>query len=70
MIERYLEPLTHEIFLPSEDVNDLVGNTKEILKFQVEFCQSLEQAINPNISTFSETAHFKVIRYYFNTEIL
>ncbi len=60
MIERYLEPLTHETFLPSDDVNDLLENTNEILKFQKEFCESLEQAINPNLATFTEVSQYKV----------
>ncbi|XP_050393235.1 protein still life, isoform SIF type 1 isoform X3 [Patella vulgata] len=46
LTERYLEPLREETFLTSNEISQLFGNIQEIVVFQQQFLQSLEEAID------------------------
>eukprot|EP00106_Octopus_bimaculoides_P006780 XP_014774222.1 PREDICTED: protein still life, isoform SIF type 1-like isoform X6 [Octopus bimaculoides] len=45
LIERYLNPLKAETLLTSDEIMQLFGNIQEIVQFQEQFLQSLEEAI-------------------------
>ncbi|KAK3097345.1 hypothetical protein FSP39_008828 [Pinctada imbricata] len=46
LTERYLEPLKEETFLTSDEIDQLFGNIQEIVMFQRQFLQSLEEALH------------------------
>ena len=60
MIERYLEPLKQESFFSQDDIDSLFGNIQEILEFQQLFLKSLEQAMVPEIETYTAINQFRV----------
>lgn len=63
MIDWYLEPLKEETFLSVEDIERLFGNIQEIVQFQKQFLQSLEQAVEqeaPAAVDSDDAARFKV----------
>ncbi|GAB1600635.1 protein still life, isoform SIF type 1-like isoform X8 [Argonauta hians] len=45
LIERYLNPLKAETLLTSDEIMQLFGNIQEIVQFQEQFLQSLEEAV-------------------------
>ncbi|ESO93240.1 hypothetical protein LOTGIDRAFT_232689 [Lottia gigantea] len=59
--ERYLEPLREETFLTTNEINQLFGNIQEIVVFQQQFLQSLEEAIDLE-NEFFTTDDTKVFR--------
>ncbi|XP_047514545.1 protein still life, isoform SIF type 1 isoform X4 [Pieris napi] len=46
LLENYLEPLKRETFLSNAEINALFGNIQEIVTFQRQFLQNLEEALD------------------------
>jgi hypothetical protein len=44
LLQRYLQPMKAESFLKKKDLNALFGNLEEIIPFQSEFLESLEES--------------------------
>lgn len=63
LLENYLEPLKRETFLSNAEINALFGNIQEIVTFQRQFLQNLEDALEaePNFHHFEFSNQFKVI---------
>lgn len=62
LLENYLEPLKKETFLSSAEINALFGNIQEIVTFQRQFLQNLEEALDlePDFHKFDYPSQFKV----------
>lgn len=63
MLEHYLEPLKRETFLSNAEIAALFGNIQEIVTFQRQFLQNLEEALDlePDFHKFDHSSQFKVI---------
>lgn len=62
LLENYLEPTKREQFFANSEINALFGNIQDIVQFQQQFLQSLEDAIQME-SGFMQLEHpnyFKV----------
>ncbi|KAF9798807.1 hypothetical protein SFRURICE_020371 [Spodoptera frugiperda] len=61
LLENYLEPLKKETFLSNAEINALFGNIQEIVTFQRQFLQNLEEALEaePNFHHFEFSNQFK-----------
>ncbi|XP_065163413.1 protein still life, isoform SIF type 1 isoform X5 [Atheta coriaria] len=61
LLENYLEPLKKETFLSSAEINALFGNIQEIVTFQRQFLQNLEEALDlePDFHKFDYPSQFK-----------
>lgn len=57
-----MEPLKKETFLSSAEINALFGNIQEIVTFQRQFLQNLEEALDlePEFHKFDYSSQFKV----------
>lgn len=57
-----MEPLKKETFLSSAEINALFGNIQEIVAFQRQFLQNLEEALEmePDFHKFDYSSQFKV----------
>lgn len=57
-----MEPLKRETFLSNAEINALFGNIQEIVTFQRQFLQNLEEALEaePNFHHFEFSSQFKV----------
>lgn len=66
LLEHYLEPLKRETFLSNAEIAALFGNIQEIVTFQRQFLQNLEEALDlePDFHKFEHSSQFKV-KYYF-----
>lgn len=62
LLENYLEPLKRETFLSNAEITALFGNIQEIVTFQRQFLQNLEEAleIEPDFHRFEHSGQFKV----------
>lgn len=62
LLENYLEPLKRETFLSNAEITALFGNIQEIVTFQRQFLQNLEEAleIEPDFHRFDHSSQFKV----------
>ena len=62
LTECYLEPLKQETSLSIEEIEQLFGNIQEIVQFQRQFLQSLEEAIDlqSDFMSISEPKQFRV----------
>lgn len=62
LLERYLEPLKEEMFLTSDEIDNIFGNIQEIALFQRQFLHSLEEAIQLDSPFFQGTdiKHYRV----------
>jgi T-lymphoma invasion and metastasis-inducing protein 1 len=62
LLENYLEPLKKETFLSNAEVNALFGNIQEIVAFQRQFLQNLDEALElePDFHKFEHPSQFKV----------
>lgn len=62
LLENYLEPLKKETFLSNAEINALFGNIQEIVTFQRQFLQNLEEALDlePEFHKFDYNSQFKV----------
>ncbi|XP_028174874.1 protein still life, isoform SIF type 1 isoform X3 [Ostrinia furnacalis] len=65
LLENYLEPLKKETFLSNAEINALFGNIQEIVTFQRQFLQNLEEALEaePNFHHFEFSNQFKNILF-------
>jgi hypothetical protein len=62
LLEYYLEPLKRETFLSNAEITALFGNIQEIVTFQRQFLQNLEEALElePDFHKFEHSSQFKV----------
>jgi RhoGEF domain len=62
LLENYLEPLKRETFLSNAEITALFGNIQEIVTFQRQFLQNLEEAldIEPDFHRFDHSSQFRV----------
>ncbi|KAJ2947004.1 hypothetical protein O0L34_g16349 [Tuta absoluta] len=65
LLENYLEPLKRETFLSNAEINALFGNIQEIVTFQRQFLQNLEEALEsePNFHHFEVSNQFKNVLF-------
>ncbi|XP_034824789.1 protein still life, isoform SIF type 1 isoform X16 [Maniola hyperantus] len=65
LLENYLEPLKRETFLSNAEINALFGNIHEIVTFQRQFLQNLEEALEaePNFNHFEFSNQFKNVLF-------
>ncbi|XP_050342457.1 protein still life, isoform SIF type 1 isoform X3 [Nymphalis io] len=65
LLENYLEPLKKETFLSNAEINALFGNIQEIVTFQRQFLQNLEEALEaePNFNHFELSNQFKNVLF-------
>ncbi|CAK1604222.1 unnamed protein product [Parnassius mnemosyne] len=65
LLENYLEPLKKETFLSNAEINALFGNIQEIVTFQRQFLQNLEEALEaePNFHHFEISNQFKNVLF-------
>ncbi|VVC99512.1 unnamed protein product, partial [Leptidea sinapis] len=65
LLENYLEPLKRETFLSNAEINALFGNIQEIVTFQRQFLQNLEEALEaePNFNHFEFLNQFKNVLF-------
>lgn len=66
-MEHYLEPLKRETFLSNAEINALFGNIQEIVTFQRQFLQNLEEALElePDFHKWDHSSQFKVYIYIY-----
>lgn len=62
LLENYLEPLKRETFLSNAEINALFGNIQEIVSFQRQFLENLDEAIDmePDFHQFEHSSQYKV----------
>lgn len=62
LLEHYLEPMKRETFLSNAEINALFGNIHEIVTFQRQFLQNLEEALElePDFHKFEHSSQFRV----------
>lgn len=62
LLEHYLEPMKRETFLSNAEINALFGNIHEIVTFQRQFLQNLEEALElePEFNKFEHCGQFRV----------
>ncbi|XP_071395850.1 rho guanine nucleotide exchange factor TIAM1-like [Centroberyx affinis] len=65
LIERYLTPLQKESFLTQDELDVLFGNLGEMVEFQVEFLQTLEDGIRlvPDLDKLERVEQFKKVLF-------
>ncbi|XP_064292085.1 protein still life, isoforms C/SIF type 2 isoform X12 [Plodia interpunctella] len=65
LLENYLEPLKRETFLSNAEINALFGNIQEIVTFQRQFLQNLEEALEaePNFHHFEFSNQFRNVLF-------
>lgn len=62
LLEYYLEPLKRETFLSNAEITALFGNIQEIVTFQRQFLNNLEEALDlePDFHQLEHPSQFKV----------
>ncbi|XP_050433195.1 protein still life, isoform SIF type 1 isoform X3 [Adelges cooleyi] len=72
LLENYLEPLKQETFLSGVEIAVLFGNIQEIVQFQHQFLQNLEEPIRqePNFYKFDQPEQFKNILFSIGSAFL
>jgi len=62
LLEHYLEPMKRETFLSNAEINALFGNIHEIVTFQRQFLQNLEESLDlePDFNKFEHCGQFRV----------
>uniref|UniRef100_A0A146LMI1 Protein still life, isoforms C/SIF type 2 n=2 Tax=Lygus hesperus TaxID=30085 RepID=A0A146LMI1_LYGHE len=65
LLENYLEPLKRETFLSQAEIGALFGNIQEIVSFQRQFLQNLEEALEmePDFNKFEHPSQFKNVLF-------
>ncbi|XP_043212986.1 protein still life, isoform SIF type 1-like isoform X1 [Amphibalanus amphitrite] len=65
LIDNYLEPLRRESFITPAEINALFGNIPEIVEFQRDFLQSLEEAVEmePSLGRLETPTQFKNVLF-------
>uniref|UniRef100_S4RNZ5 TIAM Rac1 associated GEF 2b n=1 Tax=Petromyzon marinus TaxID=7757 RepID=S4RNZ5_PETMA len=63
--EIYVEPLQKEAFLSPDQLEALFGTLRELVIFQKEFLQTLEQGLSlaPDFETLEQPAHFRRVLF-------
>uniref|UniRef100_A0A8C5BSR8 TIAM Rac1 associated GEF 1 n=1 Tax=Gadus morhua TaxID=8049 RepID=A0A8C5BSR8_GADMO len=72
LIERFLKPLQKESFLTQDELDVLFGNLDEMLVFQVEFLQTLEDGIQlvPDLDKLERVEQFKKVLFSLGSSFL
>ncbi|KAF5297733.1 hypothetical protein FQR65_LT09906 [Abscondita terminalis] len=72
LLENYLEPLKRETFLSNAEINALFGNIQEIVTFQRQFLQNLDEALEmePDFNKFDYPSQFKNILFSIGSAFL
>ncbi|CAH1168966.1 unnamed protein product [Phyllotreta striolata] len=72
LLENYLEPLKKETFLSNAEINALFGNIQEIVTFQRQFLNNLEEAIEiePDFHRFEYSSQFKNVLFAIGSSFL
>ncbi|XP_044267189.1 protein still life, isoform SIF type 1 isoform X4 [Tribolium madens] len=72
LLENYLEPLKKETFLSNAEINALFGNIQEIVTFQRQFLQNLEEALDlePDFHKFEYSSQFKNVLFSIGSAFL
>ena len=72
LLDYYLEPLKRETFLSNAEIAALFGNIQEIVTFQRQFLQNLEEALDlePDFHKFEHSSQFKVRNFSLNIKFL
>ncbi|CAL8306031.1 unnamed protein product [Gadus morhua 'NCC'] len=72
LIERFLKPLQKESFLTQDELDVLFGNLDEMLVFQVEFLQTLEDGIRlvPDLDKLERVEQFKKVLFSLGSSFL
>nr|XP_018900306.1 PREDICTED: protein still life, isoforms C/SIF type 2 isoform X2 [Bemisia tabaci] len=72
LLENYLEPLKKETFLSSAEINTLFGNIQEIVAFQRQFLQNLDEAleVEPDFELFQQPSQFKNVLFSIGSAFL
>jgi len=65
LLENYLEPLKKETFLSNAEINALFGNIQEIVAFQRQFLQNLDESLElePDFHKFEHPSQFKNVLF-------
>ncbi|KAF6122146.1 TIAM Rac1 associated GEF 1 [Phyllostomus discolor] len=65
LMERYLRPLQKETFLTQDELDVLFGNLTEMVEFQVEFLQTLEDGVRlvPDLEKLERVDQFKKVLF-------
>ncbi|KAK9695657.1 RhoGEF domain [Popillia japonica] len=72
LLENYLEPLKKETFLSNAEINALFGNIQEIVTFQRQFLQNLEESLElePEFHKFEYPGQFKNVLFSIGSAFL
>ncbi|XP_046664530.1 protein still life, isoform SIF type 1 isoform X6 [Homalodisca vitripennis] len=72
LLENYLEPLKKETFLSHAEIAALFGNIQEIVAFQRQFLQNLDEALEmePDFHKFEHPSQFKNVLFSIGSAFL
>ncbi|XP_034104907.1 protein still life, isoforms C/SIF type 2 isoform X9 [Drosophila albomicans] len=72
LLEHYLEPMKRETFLSNAEINALFGNIHEIVTFQRQFLQNLEEALElePEFNKFEHCGQFRNVLFAIGSAFL
>ncbi|XP_065353509.1 protein still life, isoform SIF type 1 isoform X11 [Cloeon dipterum] len=72
LLENYLEPLKRETFLSNAEINALFGNIQEIVAFQRQFLQNLDEALEmePEFHKLEHPGQFKNVLFSIGSAFL
>ncbi|XP_049313945.1 protein still life, isoforms C/SIF type 2 isoform X2 [Bactrocera dorsalis] len=72
LLEHYLEPMKRETFLSNAEINALFGNIHEIVTFQRQFLQNLEEALElePDFHNFEHSSQFRNVLFAIGSAFL
>ncbi|XP_020713889.1 protein still life, isoform SIF type 1 isoform X8 [Ceratitis capitata] len=72
LLENYLEPMKRETFLSNAEINALFGNIHEIVTFQRQFLQNLEEALElePDFHKFDHSSQFRNVLFAIGSAFL
>ncbi|XP_028901836.1 protein still life, isoforms C/SIF type 2 isoform X3 [Zeugodacus cucurbitae] len=72
LLEHYLEPMKRETFLSNAEINALFGNIHEIVTFQRQFLQNLEEALElePDFHKFEHSSQFRNVLFAIGSAFL
>ncbi|XP_020798189.1 protein still life, isoforms C/SIF type 2 isoform X9 [Drosophila serrata] len=72
LLEHYLEPMKRETFLSNAEINALFGNIHEIVTFQRQFLQNLEESLDlePEFNKFEHCGQFRNVLFAIGSAFL
>ncbi|EDX09341.1 GD13896 [Drosophila simulans] len=72
LLEHYLEPMKRETFLSNAEINALFGNIHEIVTFQRQFLQNLEESLDlePDFNKFEHCGQFRNVLFAIGSAFL